>query len=125
MKTKIFAGVQILAGLMLVLFGANKFLHFIPMAAPAAEMGVFMGALFSVAYLMTLVAVIEILAGLAFLSNKFAPLMAVVLMPVMLNAFLAHLFLDPAGLGGALMLTIFTIIVMIRHKDAYRPLLRA
>ena len=125
MKTKIFAGVQIIAGLMLVLFGANKFLDFIPMGAHSVEMGTFMGALFGVGYLMTLVAIIEIVAGLAFLSNKFAPLMAVVLMPVMLNAFLAHLFLDPASLGGALMLTIFTIIVMIRHKDAYKPLLRA
>lgn len=125
MKTKIFTGVQLLAGLMLVVFGANKFLHFIPMGAPAVEMGAFMGALFGVGYLMTLVAIIEISAGLAFLSNKFAPLMAVVLMPVMLNAFLAHLFLDPAGIGGALVLTLFTVIIMIRHKEAYTPLFKA
>ena len=124
-KTKIFSGVQILAGLMLVVFGANKFLHFIPMGAPAPAMGAFMGALFGVGYLMSLVAVIEIAAGLSFLSNKFAPLMSVVLMPVMLNAFLAHLFLDPSGIGGALVLTLFTIIIMIRHREAYRLLLRA
>jgi len=125
MQEKITMAIQIIAGLMLVLFGLNKFLHFIPMTAPAPEMGAFMKALFATGYLMTIVAVIEIAAGIAFLLNRCAAFMAVVLMPVMVNAFLAHLFLDPTGIGGALMLTLFTIIVMIRHKEAYRALLQA
>jgi putative oxidoreductase len=125
MKTKIVQGVQILAGIMLIVFGANKFLHFIPMPPAVPEMGAFMGALFATGYLMTIVAIIEIVAGISFIMNKYAPLMAVILMPVMLNAFLAHLFLDPAGIGGSLMLTVFTIIVMLRHKAAYAPLLKA
>lgn len=124
MQTKIYMAVQIIAGLMLVVFGLNKFLGFLSMAAPSAEMGAFVGALFATGYLMKIVAVIEIVAGVAFLLNRYAALMAVVLMPVMLNAFLAHLFLDPAGMGGALMLTLFTIIIMVRHKDAYSVMLR-
>ncbi len=116
--------IQIIAGLMLVVFGLNKFLHFIPMAPPAEEMKTFMMALFGTGYLMTIVAVVEIVAGVAFLLNRYAALMAVVLMPVMLNAFLAHLFLDPSGMGGALMLVIFIIIIMVRHKEAYSVMLR-
>ena len=124
MQAKLYLAVQVIAGLMLVVFGLNKFLGFISMAAPAAEMGAFMGALFATGYLMKIVAVIEIVVGLAFLLNKYVALMAVVLMPVMLNALLAHLFLDPAGIGGALMLVIFTIIIMIRHKGAYVAMLK-
>ena len=64
------------------------------------------------------------LAGLSFLANKYTALMAVVLLPVMLNAFLAHLFLDPAGIGGAAVLVVFTILIMIENKAAYKELLK-
>lgn len=124
MQTRILYAVQLLAGLMLVVFGSNKFFGFISMPPPPAEMGAFMTALFTTGYLMTLVAVIEILTGLAFLLNKFVPLMAVILMPVLVNALLAHLFLAPAGIGAALMLTVFTILVMYQHRSAYSDLLR-
>ena len=123
MKNKVFLGIQILAGLMLVVFGLNKFLNFIPMPPASAEMGAFMGALFATGYFMKLVAVVEIVAGLSFITNKFAALIAVVVIPVMLNATLAHLFLDPSGIGGAAILTLVIIIVMVHHKDAYSKIL--
>ncbi|MDH5464785.1 MAG: hypothetical protein OEW60_04090 [Thiovulaceae bacterium] len=124
MQKKIFIGIQVLAGLMLVVFGSNKFFGFISMAPPAPEMGAFVGALFSTGYMKELVAVIEILAGVAFLANKYAALLAVVLMPVMLNALLAHLFLDPAGMGGALVLTLLTVGVMYTHREQYTRILQ-
>ncbi|MFT7003841.1 MAG: putative oxidoreductase [Sulfurimonas sp.] len=123
MKDKVFLGIQILAGLMLVVFGLNKFLNFIPMPPASAEMSAFMGALFTTGYFMKLVAIVEIVAGLSFITNKFTALMAVVVIPVMVNATLAHLFLDPSGIGGALILTVFTILVMVGHKDAYSKIL--
>jgi len=125
MKTKLFMGVQLLAGLMLVVFGSNKFLGFIEMQPGSVAMGAFMMALFQSGYLMKLVAVVEIVAGLSFLLNKYAALMAVVLLPVMLNAFLAHLFLDPGGIGGATVLLVFTVIIMMRNKDRYRDIMKA
>ena len=42
----------LLAGLMLVVFGSNKFLHFIDMQPGSIEMGAFMMALFGSGYLM-------------------------------------------------------------------------
>ena len=123
MKDKVFLGIQILAGLMLVVFGLNKFLNFIPMPPASAEMGAFMGALFATGYFMKLVAIVEIVAGLSFITNKFTALMAVVVLPVMINATLAHLFLDPSGVGGAAVLSVFIILIMIAHKDAYSKIL--
>lgn len=125
MSTKVLMAVQILAGLMLIVFGSNKFFGFLSMSPPAAEMGAFLGALFKTGYLFTIVAIIEIVAGLAFVLNKYVALMAVVLMPVMLNAFLAHLFLDPSGIAGSAVIVLFIIIIMIGHKDRYRAILQA
>jgi len=124
MKDKLLLTAQVLSAIMLIIFGTNKFLQFMPMPQPTPEMGAFIGALFTTGYLMTLVAIIEIVTGIAFLVNKFTPLMALILMPVMLNALLAHLFLDPAGIAGALFLTVLTLLVMIRHKEAYTTLLK-
>ena len=124
MKDKVLLGIQIVAGLMLVVFGLNKFLHFIPMGEPAPAMGEYMGALFKTGFLFPLIAVIEILAGISFVSNKFASLMAVIVMPVMINAFLAHLFLDPAGIGGATFIIGAIVIVMIRYKKRYSEIFK-
>lgn len=124
MKAKVFLGVQLLAGLMLVVFGLNKFLHFIPHPESTISMGMYTGALAQSGFIFPIVAVIEIIAGIAFLTNKYVPLMAVVLMPVMVNAFLAHLFLDPAGIGNSTFLMIVLIAIMIRNKDRYTQVLK-
>lgn len=124
MKNKILMSVQILAGIMLVVFGSNKFFGFLDMQPGSLEMGAFMMALFKSGYLMQLVAAVEIVAGISFLLNRYAALMAVVLMPVALNAFLTHLFLDPAGIGGAAVLLAFTIVIMVRNKERYKTLLK-
>ena len=125
MKEKVFLGLQLLAGLMLVVFGLNKFLHFITHPPMPVSMGLYMGALAKSGFIFPIVAVVEIIAGLAFLTNKYVSLMAVVLMPVMVNAFLAHLFLDPAGIGGSAFLMIVLIVIMIRNKDRYTQILKA
>ena len=125
MSTKVLMAVQIIAGLMLIVFGSNKFFGFLSMPPPAAEMGAFLGALFSTGYLLKVIAVVEIAAGLAFVLNKYVALMAVVLMPVMLNAFLAHLFLDPSGIGAAALIVVLTIIIMVGHKERYHAILQA
>lgn len=125
MSVKVLRAVQVIAGIMLIVFGSNKFFGFLSMAPPAAEMGAFLGALFATGYMFKIIAVVEILAGLAFVVNKYVALLAVVLLPVMLNAFLAHLFLDPTGIGGAALLLILTVTIMYGYKDRYADILRA
>ncbi|MGB5965827.1 MAG: hypothetical protein WBF77_03910 [Sulfurimonadaceae bacterium] len=124
MQKKVIFAIQILAGLMLIVFGANKILGFMEMQHGSLGMGAFMMALSESGYLMKLVAIVEIVAGISFLTNKYVALMAVVLMPVMINAFLAHLFLDPSGIAGAAVLLLFTVIIMVQQKDRYKQLLQ-
>ena len=117
--------VRLLLGVMMIAFGANKFLHFMPMPEMAEPMQNFLGAIGATGYLMPLVAIVEIVAGITFVFNKFAALGAVILVPVMLNAFLAHLFLDPAGMGGALVAFILTIVLIVGMKDKYSKIFEA
>jgi hypothetical protein len=125
MKDKVFLGIQVLVGLMLIVFGLNKFLHFIPMPPPTEEMGAYMGALIQTGFLFPLIALIEIIVGFSLVINKFAALMVLIVMPVMINAILAHLFLDPAGIGASAFIVSALIIVIIRHKERYSSLFKA
>ena len=122
---KVYLGIQVVSGLMLLVFGLNKFLQFIPMGAPAPEMGVYLGALGATGFLFPLIAVIEIVAGLSFVINKYASLMVLIIMPVMVNAFLAHLFLDPAGIGGSAFILFALISIIVNHKERYAEIFKA
>lgn len=125
MKTKILFAVQILVGILLLIFGLNKFLHFMANPPVSEEMGMFMMALAKTGYIFPIVGAIQVLSGLSFILNKFTALMAVVIVPVMLNAVLAHAFLDPSGIAGSLVILILVIVVMFKNKEAYSLVLKA
>ncbi len=125
MQKKVYLAIRLIAGSILLFFGLNKFVGFIEIHPKTVEMGAVMMGLVQSVYIIKLAAVIEIIAGMSFIVNKYTALMAVVLMPVMLNAFLLHLFLDPAGIGGAALILALTLLIMIENKDRYRDILKA
>lgn len=80
---------RILLGLFILVFGLDKFFHFAPMensAMSEAALG-YMGGLEST-NTVYLVGLVEVLAGLAFLFNKYGALMALILMSISVNAVL-------------------------------------
>lgn len=115
---------RILLGLMLIVFGLNKFLQFMPMPEMAEPAQAFMGALVATGYVMTIVAVVEIIAGILIILNKFSALALVVLFPIMLNAFLFHLFLDIAGIGGSLLVMVLIIYLLFVEKHKFTEMLK-
>lgn len=117
--------IRILLGLMLVVFGLNKFLQFMPMPPMPEAAGEFMGALMKSGYIMIVVAIVEVLSGVLLLANKYQPLVLVILFPVLLNAFLFHLFLDIAGIGGAAMAMAMNIFLFVANKESYSELFNA
>ncbi len=117
MKTKIEMITRILLGLMLVVFGLNKFLQFMPMPPMPDQAGAFMGALMATGYFFPFLAVSEIVIGLLFLINKAKPLAIVMLAPITLNILLFHISLDIAGIGGAAILAILHIVVIVMNKE--------
>ena len=82
----------------------------------------FMGALMETGYLMVLVAAVEVISGIFLMINRYSALMLVLVFPVLLNAFLFHLFLDLKGVGGALLTLSLTVSLMYKSFDTYKAL---
>ncbi len=122
MNSKVFMVVRILLGLFVLVFGLNKFFNFIPMEAPTGDAGAFFGALAS-AQTLSLVAIVEIVAGIALIFNKYGALMALILMSVSVNALLFHATLAPGDMAGAVVLVILNVLVLFGYKDKYQGLL--
>ena len=122
MNSKVFMALRILLGVFVLVFGLNKFLHFIPMEEMSADAGAYFGALVN-SKTLTLVALVEIVAGLALIFNKFGALFALILMSISVNAVLFHAVLEPGSIAGALVLLVLNIIVIYGYKDKYKDLL--
>ncbi|MFT7051915.1 MAG: putative oxidoreductase [Psychroserpens sp.] len=123
MNSKVFLVLRILLGLFVLVFGLNKFIEFLPAPEGMSEDAMtYFGALVN-SKTMVLVAILEIVAGLALILNKFGALLALILMSVSVNAVLFHAVLDPGNIAGALVLLALNITVIIGYKDKYRALL--
>lgn len=73
---------------------------------------------------MFLVAIIEAVAGLSLIINKYAALMMLLLMSVSINALLYHVNFDPASIVMAIVLLALNIIMLLVYKDRYKSLLK-
>ncbi len=123
MNSKILLVIRIVFALFLLFFGLNKFFHFMDPPPPPSEAAQnYFGALVS-SKTMMLVAIVEIVAGLALLLNKYASLMMIILMSVSVNAFLYHAVLDPGGIGMSVVLLLLNIVMLYAYKDHYKSLL--
>ncbi|SDJ26099.1 DoxX family membrane protein [Flavobacterium noncentrifugens] len=122
MNSKFTMIVRILLGILLVVFGSNKFLHFIPMETPTGTAGEFMNSLGATGYIFPIVGVLEVFIGLMLLLKKWVPFVIILLAPISINILLFHLFLDIPGVSVALLVAIFNGILIYKHWKLYRPL---
>ena len=109
---------RVLLGLMFAVFGANGFLHFIPMPPPTGLAGQYMGALF-VSHYLAVVFLLELAGGLLLLANRYVPLALLLLGPVIVNIVLFHAFLAPAGLPMALFAVVLWATVFASVRKAF------
>jgi len=123
--SKIKVVIRYLLGAMLLVFGLNGFLQFMPMPPLTPEAGEFMGALVKTDYIMPFISVVKIVCGILLLSNKYVSLALVLVFPVLLNAFLFHLILDIGGIAGALFAIAMNIYLFFVNKENYSSLLKA
>lgn len=113
-----------LLGLAFVVFGANFFLHFLPMPPHEEPAAAFLGALFA-GQVLALIKSVEIVAGLMLLSNRFVPLALALLAPVLVGIVLFHAVYDPAGLALPIVLVALELALAWAYRDAFAPMLRA
>jgi uncharacterized membrane protein YphA (DoxX/SURF4 family) len=92
---------RILLGIVFTVFGANGFLHFIPIGPPPAGLaGQYLGAL-EMSHYLAVVFALELVAGILLLVNRYVPLALTTLAAIIANILLFHIFMAPAGLPPA------------------------
>lgn len=107
-----------LLGVIFTVFGLNGFLNFLPMGAVPPLAMQFFGALTQSHY-MAVVFLVEIVGGVLLLANRYVPLALTLLGPVIVNILLFHIFLAPAGLPLAFLVTILWALVAYRFRNAF------
>jgi uncharacterized membrane protein YphA (DoxX/SURF4 family) len=122
---KVTVGARLVLGLIFVVFGLNFFLNFIPPLAPPPRAAAFYQALVDSGYLFPVEKIVEIGGGVLLLAGRFVPLALVLLAPIVVNILFFHLFLDPANLPLALVVTVLEVFLAWRYRDAFQPILKA
>lgn len=108
-----------LLGLIFLTFGLNAFLHFIPMPPPtgvAAQQ--FFGALF-VSRFYVVIFLFQIVAAVLLLANRYVPVALTILGAVIVNILCFHIFMAPAGLPLAVVVTVLWLLVYSNFRPAF------
>jgi uncharacterized membrane protein YphA (DoxX/SURF4 family) len=120
-------------GLMLLVFGLNKFFWFLvdfdfagyPEAKYLFEALRFSGAEPSgKGYIMNLVGLTEVAVGLLLLIRKWIPLALIMLVPISINLVAFHLFVNLPNIGPALFVALVNAYLIYLNWDSYRSLVR-
>ena len=115
--------IRILAGLLLVVSGANKFLAFMPNPPHNEAAAAYLGALAASGYVFPLIGFLEIACGAAFIAGRYVALAAIVLAPIAINIVLFHAMLEPAGGVPGFFVGAATLYLLVASFPKYRELL--
>jgi len=121
-------------GLMLLLFGLNKFIWFLQdfdfSGFPIAE-HLFDTLRYSTheesagnGYIMNLVGLTEVIVGLLLVIKKWVPFALVMLVPISVNVVAFHAFVNLPNIGPALMVAVVNAYLIYKYWDSYRPLFK-
>ncbi len=115
---------RVILGLIFFIFGLNGFLNFIPVPPPPEAGMKFLGALAGSGYFFPFLKSVEVLGGLALLTNMFAPLALIILAPIIINIFLYHFFLAPEGLILPVAMVAIALFLGHTFRASYKSILR-
>lgn len=114
---------RIALGLAFVLFGANKLVPFLPQPPVSGAPAAFFGALFATGYMLPLIGITEVVAGLLLVSGRFVPLALTLLAPVLVNIVGFHAFLAHGGYALPAFLVALEVYLAWTYRDAFAPML--
>lgn len=122
MNPKLTMVLRLLLGLILLVFGANKFLQFMPSPPMEGAPADFMGALFVTGYMFPMIAITEIVAGVLLLINKWTGLALILAAIISVNIVLFHLVLAPAGIAAAAVVAVLNVILIYANWKKFKTL---
>ncbi|MDX1920418.1 MAG: hypothetical protein SFU25_06745 [Candidatus Caenarcaniphilales bacterium] len=83
-----------------------------------------MEAFTQITWLMPLVAVVEIIGGALFITNRYRALGAIVISPIMIGIVLFNIVTAPSGLPMALGLLAINLWVIFENREKYLLLIK-
>lgn len=122
MNSKVSMVLRILLGLVLLIFGINKFANFMPAGEMPEAAGAFFGAMVATGFMIPLIAVVEIAVGAMLVLNKWTPFALVALFPITVGFILFHLALAPEGIVPAAVVALLHILLIYAHKESFKGL---
>jgi uncharacterized membrane protein YphA (DoxX/SURF4 family) len=111
---------RILMGLAFTAFGFMGLFHLMPQPKdlpPAVTE--FMGAMVHTHYFFPLLFGTQLVVGLLLLLSLFVPLALVLIMPVLVNIILYHIFLQPSGIVPGAILMVLELYLAWAYRKAY------
>jgi uncharacterized membrane protein YphA (DoxX/SURF4 family) len=122
MNSKLTMVLRLLLGLILLVFGANKFFQFMPAPPMEGAPADFMGALFATGYMFPMIAITEIVAGVLLLINKWTGLALILAAIVSVNIILFHIILAPASIAAGAVVAILTVVLIYANWKKFKTL---
>ena len=122
MNSKLTMVLRLLLGLILLVFGTNKFFHFIPVPPMAGSPADFMGAMANTGYMFPLIALTEIVAGVLLILNKWTGLALIFAAILSVNIMLFHIMLAPATIAAGAVVAILTVVLMYAYWKKFKTL---
>ena len=127
---KIVLASRILLGLVFLVFGANGLMMtmtgngFIPMPPPPESMQTIMAGFAATHYLMALVKVLEVIAGILLLIGCYRNLAITLLGPIVVNILCLHIFAEPSGAPMAIVITFLYAVLVKDRWDDFKVVLK-
>ncbi len=114
-----------LLGAIFLMNGVNMFLQFMPLPNPQQpEMAQrFLNLLAEAGYFYPILGAVKILTALALFTNRFLPLMLLVMFPITLNGILFHIRMDAQMAPVAIIVGLIQCYLIFVNKNKYLPML--
>lgn len=115
--------IRYLFAVFFVLSGLGYFMGFMPLPQMTGTAQQLVDAMVNSGFLMNLVKITEILAGLLLLCDLIAPLALVIMAPVLLNILIFNLVLNPSAIAFSIVLFIIYLGLVINYRARFMTLI--
>jgi uncharacterized membrane protein YphA (DoxX/SURF4 family) len=125
MKRTILFVLSLLAGLMFINAGLNKFLNYMPAPKDMPDKMMKMGTAFAeIGWLMPLVGTMEIVGGLLLIIPRTRALGAIMLVPILTGIVLADISMYPTALPVVFAMVAVVLWVIVENREKYLPMVK-
>lgn len=108
----------------LIFFGLNQFLHFLPHHGFPPEAQALFDAFQNAGYILNAVGFVQILLGITLLFNRYVPLALMLFAPILVNVLLFHLCVDIGGLPKVVPTLLLYSYFVFKYRNLFNIVIK-